>query len=121
MKRRVLVIDDSSFIRSSIVNTLETAGAEIIGSVGTGEEALELIEQLKPEIITLDMMLPDMTGLDILKVVKSHYPTVKVIMLSTIAQQSVIDEAKSLGVDQYLIKPISDEDLIQAFKEDFLR
>lgn len=119
MKQKVLVVDDSLFIRSSLIQTLESEGYEMVGSVPTGEEALEIVEQLRPQLVILDMVLPDMTGIDVLKVVKKHYPETKVVILSTMAQQSVIVEAKAAGADRYLIKPVSENDLIEALNEIF--
>ncbi len=113
----VLIIDDSSFIRSVISDVVRSLDLEVVGVAENGEKALEQIEQLKPKYLTLDMMLPDMTGLDVLKAVKTHYPEIKVIMISTMAKPSMIAEAKELKVDKYLIKPVAEEDLKCAFQE----
>lgn len=113
----VLIVDDSSFIRSTIEKVVRSVNLEVAGLASSGEEALELIERLNPKFLTLDMVLPDMTGLDVLRVVKAHYPNIKVIMITTMAKPSLIEEARELHVDKFLIKPITDEDLIKAFEE----
>lgn len=113
----VLIVDDSSFIRSMISKVVTRAGLEVIGVAATGEEALELVEKLKPQYLTLDMIMPDMTGLDVLSAVKKHYPQIKVIMISTMARQSMIEEARALGADKYLMKPFDDEELEKTLKE----
>ncbi len=113
----VLIVDDSSFIRSTIEKVVRSINLKVAGLASNGEEALELIERQQPEFLTLDMILPDMTGLDVLRAVKTHYPEIKVIMISTMAKPSMIEEARELDVDKYLIKPVTDEDLINAFRE----
>ena len=113
----VLIVDDSSFIRSMIARLVKEIDMEVTGLAANGEQALELIEQNEPQIMTLDMVLPDMTGLDVLRVVKNHYPDIKVIMITTMAQPSMIEEAKELNVDKYLLKPVTDQDLISALRD----
>lgn len=113
----VLIVDDSSFIRSTIEKVVLGMNMEVAGLASNGEEALEMIERLNPNFLTLDMMLPDMTGLDVLRAVKAHFPEIKVIMITTMAKPSMIEEARELQVDKYLTKPIDDEDLIRAFEE----
>lgn len=113
----VLIVDDSSFIRSTIEKVVQSIGLEVTGLASNGEEALELIEKFEPDYLTLDMILPDMTGLDVLRVVKTHYPQVKVIMITTMAKPSMIEEARALNVDKYLIKPVTEEGLANAFRE----
>ena len=110
----VLIVDDSSFIRSTIEKVVLNMGIEVVGLASNGEEALELIERLEPELMTLDMVLPDMTGLDVLRAVKTHYPDLKVIMITTMAKPSMIEEAKALGVDKYLTKPVIEEELVNV-------
>lgn len=113
----VLIVDDSSFIRSTIEKVVLGIGLEVVGFASNGEEALELIEKLEPQILTLDMVMPDMTGLDVLRVVKSNYPQIKVIMITTMAKPSLIEEARELRVDKYLLKPVVDEDLSNVLRE----
>ena len=113
----VLIVDDSSFIRSTIQKVVVGMGLEVSGLASNGEEALEMIEQLEPKMLTLDMLLPDMTGLDVLKVVKKHYPHMKVIMITSMAKPSMIEEARELNVDKYLTKPIMEDDLANAIGE----
>lgn len=113
----VLIVDDSFFIRSTIQKVVQGIGLEVDGLASNGEEALGMIERLEPKYMTLDMVLPDMTGLDVLRVVKKHYPGMKVIMITSMAKPSMIEEARELNVDKYLTKPITEEDLAKAFNE----
>jgi len=100
-----------------VKNVLKKAGHEVIGEAKDGAEALDKIESLKPEIITLDNILPDMTGIDILRVMKENDLKAKVIMISAVGQLSAIEDATELGVFQYIIKPFDEEDLLEALKQ----
>ncbi|MFY0600998.1 MAG: response regulator [Cyclobacteriaceae bacterium] len=113
MKKNVLIIDDSSYSRNIVKVILEASGFDVIGEAKTGEEGLDKIIELKPDIITLDNILPDLTGIDILKIMKQESIFINTIMISAVGQRSAIDEAMSLGAKAYLIKPFSEEQLIQ--------
>lgn len=114
---RILVVDDSTYIRSTIKTTLSDNGYEVIGEAGSGEAAIDLILELKPDVITLDNILPDMTGLDVMKAinVSSHNPYV--IMISAVGQESAVVEATGLGVKHYLVKPFDHNELISILNE----
>lgn len=114
---KILIVDDSGYSRSIVRKTLEGEGYEVIGEAKDGAEALDKIEVLDPELITLDNILPDMTGIDILRAIRSQGIETKVIMISAVGQQSAIEEAQSLGVKAYLIKPFNPEVLIKTAKE----
>ncbi|WP_258102973.1 response regulator transcription factor [Marinoscillum sp. MHG1-6] len=116
MKQTVLVIDDSAYTRMTLIKAIEGAGYQVIGEAKNGEEALDKIITLRPEVITLDNILPDMTGLQILKTLKNEGIRVGVIMISAVGQQSAIEEAMSLGANAYLIKPYSKEKLLNELK-----
>ncbi|MEP0367956.1 MAG: response regulator [Cyclobacteriaceae bacterium] len=112
MKSRVLVVDDSAYSRMSVKNVIIEAGYEVVGEAKTGEEALDKISLLKPDIITLDNILPDMTGIQILQTLNHEKLPHCTIMISAVGQQSAIEEAMSLGAKAYLIKPFSEEQLL---------
>ena len=114
---RVLIVDDSTYIRSSLSSLLSEAGYEIVGQAKNGEMAIDLALDLKPDVITLDNILPDMTGIDVLKAVKKGNLTAKIVMISAVGQQSAIVEAKSTGADFYLVKPYDTAELLSILKE----
>lgn len=104
---KTLIIDDSNFARTTIKGFAEAVGWKVIGECATGEEGIDSIFKLRPDLVTLDNVLPDMTGLDILRAISSLEVKPKVIMISAVGQQSVIEEASYLGVIYYLVKPIN--------------
>ena len=112
----VLIVDDSTYIRNTIRNTLEQNGFEVVGEAGNGESAIDLALELKPEIITLDNILPDMTGLDILKTLRKNNLEAFVVMISAVGQQSAQDQARELGASHYLVKPFDHNKLVEILK-----
>lgn len=112
MSKKVLIVDDSMYMRTLIKDTLKAEGYEIVGEAPNGETAIDLAMELSPDLITLDNILPDMIGTDILKVFKDQGVNAKVIMVSAVGQQSVINEGIELGAAEYIVKPFTSEDLI---------
>lgn len=112
MSKKVLIVDDSLYMRTVIKDALEGAGYEIIGQAANGEQAIDLAMDLQPDLITLDNILPDMIGTDILAVYKEEGLPSKVIMISAVGQQSVIDQGMQLGADDYIVKPFTPEQLV---------
>ncbi len=115
MKKTVLIVDDSTYIRKTIADILsQRDDLEVIASVASGESAIDRAIELQPDLLTLDNILPDMHGLDILRAVKGHLPTTKVLMISAVGQESVINEAMECGAADYLVKPFTEDALLTA-------
>ena len=114
MKKTVLIIDDSFYMRSVLRKYLESAGYEVIGEAENGEKGIDMALELKPAVITLDIILPDMIGLDIIKVLKQEEGLAsKIVLVSVVGQLAVIKRGLQLGADAYLIKPFNEEQLIE--------
>jgi two-component system chemotaxis response regulator CheY len=111
--RKVLIVDDSLYMRTILKDALTQAGFEVIGQTGTGEQAIDLALELQPDYMTLDNILPDMLGLDVLRVLREEDLHTKILMVSAVGQQAVIDEGTKLGANGYLIKPFTNEQLIE--------
>lgn len=115
MSKKVLIVDDSLYMRTLINEALKNAGYDIVGQAGNGETAIDMALDLKPDLITLDNILPDMIGTDILKVLKQDEGIAsKVIMISAVGQESVIQEGISLGASDYIVKPFTTESLVDT-------
>lgn len=114
MSKNVLIVDDSLYMRTLIKDALSENGFNVVGEAANGEEAIDLAFELIPDIITLDNILPDMIGTDILKVFKEEGLASKVIMISAVGQDSVINEGLSLGALDYIVKPFTSEKLVTA-------
>ncbi len=116
-KKKILIVDDSLYMRTVIKDTLTGLGYEVIGQASNGETAIDLALELQPDLITLDNILPDMLGLDIIKVLKKEEVDAKIIMISAVGQQSVVDEGIKLGVDSYIVKPFTADQLADVVKK----
>ncbi len=117
MSKNVLIVDDSMYMRTIIKNTLEQSGYSVVGQAANGEEAIDMAFDLQPDIITLDNILPDMIGIDILKAYNTEGLLAKVIMISGVGQESVIQEGLSLGAKGYLVKPFTPDQLMSAINQ----
>ena len=113
---RILVVDDSTYLRTRIKTTLEENGHTVVGLAANGEEAIDLALELKPDVITLDNILPDMSGIDIIKALKGQLDNSKIVMISAVGQQSAINEALDSGASDYLVKPFQDSVLIEIIQ-----
>lgn len=114
MTKSVLIVDDSLYMRTLIKDALEVGGYSIVGQAANGEEAIDLAFELQPDLITLDNILPDMIGTDILKVYNKEGLKSKVIMISAVGQESVVNEGLRLGAKAYIVKPFTTEQLVDA-------
>ena len=114
MVKEILIVDDSNYIRSHIRDALTGAGYHIIGEAANGENAIDMALELEPDLITLDNILPDMTGMDILRFLKEQNLSSRILMISAVGQQSVIEEGMELGAEDYLVKPFTEQELVQA-------
>ncbi len=114
MGKSVLVVDDSLYMRTVIKDALETAGFTVVGQAANGEEAIDLAFELQPDLITLDNILPDMIGTDILKVYQEEGLKAKIVMISAVGQESVVNEGLRLGAKAYIVKPFTSEQLVDV-------
>jgi two-component system, chemotaxis family, chemotaxis protein CheY len=113
MKNRILIVDDSFYMRTMLKNMLTDAGYEVVGEAANGQQALEMATATKPDLITLDVILPDNTGLDVLKGIRQEQPDVKVVMCSAVGQEVIVNEALESGATAYIVKPFSEEKVLE--------
>ncbi|WP_246343816.1 response regulator [Adhaeribacter radiodurans] len=114
MKKRILIVDDSFYMRTMLKNMLTDAGYEVVGEAPNGQTALQLARETNPDLITLDVILPDNTGLDVLKGIKKEQPDMKVIIVSAVGQEVIVNEAVENGAYSYIVKPFSEEKVLET-------
>ncbi len=108
MSKTVFIVDDSTYMRMLIKDALVNEGYQIIGEAANGESAIDQIMELNPDLVTLDNILPDMLGTDILLVIKSESKiTSKVIMISAVGNAGL-----DIGAEAYIVKPFTTEQLV---------
>lgn len=114
MNKRILVVDDSFYMRTMLRNILTDAGYEVAGEAATGQQAMQLARDVRPDLVTLDVILPDNTGLDVLKGLRAEQPDLKIVMVSAVGQDVIVNEARAAGAGDYLVKPFSEERVLEV-------
>lgn len=112
---KILTIEDSAFERKVIIDLLRESGYEDIVEAKTGEEGLEVYEREKPDLVLLDLRMPGMQGMEVLKALKKK--DAKVIVVSIVRKQETVDDVMRLGADGYLFKPVTKDNLIPPIKK----
>ncbi|HEX8547565.1 MAG TPA: response regulator [Cytophagaceae bacterium] len=112
----IVVVDDSFYMRTMLKHILTDAGHNVIGEAPNAEAAIQLIKEKNPDLVTLDVILPDNTGLDVLRILKEEMPHLKVIMVSAVGQNVIVDEAMALGAKDYIVKPFSEEKVLATLE-----
>ncbi|SFX60486.1 response regulator transcription factor [Marinospirillum alkaliphilum] len=106
-KRSVLIVDDTPVMRTLLRQLLKDQGFLVIGEASNGTKALDEFRRLKPEVVCLDIEMPEMNGLDVLKTIKSEQPDTVVVMITGDAQARSVNQAIDAGANGYILKPFS--------------
>ena len=114
---KVLIIDDAAFMRISIKNMLTKNGYEVIGEAENGTIGVDMYKELKPDIVTMDITMPEMSGLDALKEINKIDPQAKVVMVSAMGQEAMVREAIVSGAKGFIVKPFKEDGIIAALKK----
>jgi len=114
---KVLVIDDSPFILKAVKRAIEPHGFEVVGYAENGKLGVEMYEEHIPDIITLDMTMPVMDGLETASHLFKKNPNAKIIMLSAMGDETLIQNAKSIGIKHFLSKPFKPDKLLDTISD----
>jgi len=115
--KRVLIVDDAAFMRATIKNMLLRNGCEVVGEAENGAIGVQKYMELKPDIVTMDITMPVMTGLDALKAIRSFDADAKVIIVSAMGQEMLVREAIMYGAKAFIVKPFTEEHILQTIKK----
>jgi two-component system chemotaxis response regulator CheY len=107
----VLVVDDTLFMRVTISNMFNEWGYEVVGNAVNGKEAVELYRELQPDLVTMDVTMPVMTGIAAVKRIVPEFPNAKIVMITALGQQKLIVEALESGAKDFITKPFEPERL----------
>ena len=111
---RVLVVDDAAFMRKMVSDALTKGGHEVVGEGANGAEAVARYQELKPELTTLDITMPEKDGLEALKDIVALDPNARVIMCSALGQESKVLEAVKAGAKDFVVKPFQPDRILDA-------
>ena len=114
---RVLVVDDAAFMRKMVTDALTKGGHDVIGEAGNGAEAVARFQELRPEVTTLDITMPEKDGLEALREIISLDPTARVVMCSALGQESKVLESVKLGAKDFVVKPFQPDRVIAAVEK----
>jgi DNA-binding NarL/FixJ family response regulator len=116
-KTRILIVDDHQIVRQGLKMVLELEpDLEIVGEAGSGKEAICQIELFRPNLVLLDLVLPDISGVEVTQVVKAKNPRVRILMLTGIGAEAAVRQSMSVGVDGYILKNVSPNELCAAIR-----
>ena len=105
---RILLVDDHALFRSGLASLLAAWGETVVGNAGNGQEALEQARALRPDFVFMDVNLPDMSGFEATRLIKSEMPRVRIVMLTAYDDPGYVDRASRSGADGYILKDMSE-------------
>lgn len=114
---KVLTVDDAVFIRVTLRQMLERHGYEVVGEAGNGIEGIAKYKELQPDLVTMDITMPEMDGIEALREIKQINPQAKVIMISAMGQEKSVKESIVAGASGFILKPFNEEQVIRGLSK----
>jgi two-component system chemotaxis response regulator CheY len=114
---RILVVDDAAFMRMMIKDILGKNDFEVIGEAADGAQAVEKFQELSPDLVTLDITMPEMDGIEALKKIREIDPNARVIMCSAMGQQAMVIDAIQAGAKDFIVKPFQADRVVEAVRK----
>ncbi len=117
MAKRILITDDALFMRVTLKKILTENGFEVVGEAQNGLEAINMYKQLKPDIVTMDITMPEMDGLQALKEIRAIDPNANVVMCTAMGQKAMVVEAIQAGAKDFIVKPFQPDRVLEALNK----
>ena len=117
MKARVLIADDASFMRQMIREIIEPEGFEVVGESTDGIEAVDHYEELHPDLVTMDIVMPKRSGIDAVKEILAKHPGACVVMCSALGQETLVMEALQAGARDFIVKPFKPDSVLATLRK----
>jgi len=111
---RVLIVDDALFMRTMLRNIFVESGFDVVGEAGSGVEAVERYRELSPDLTTMDIVMPELNGIEALKRIVALDPRARVVMCSALGQESLIIEALDAGARDFIVKPFKPAKVVEV-------
>jgi two-component system chemotaxis response regulator CheY len=117
MAKNILICDDAAFMRMMIKDILTKNGYNVVGEAENGAKAVEKYKELSPDLVLMDITMPEMSGIDALKAIKKNYASAQIIMCSAMGQQAMVIESIQSGAKDFIVKPFQPDRVIEAVKK----
>jgi two-component system chemotaxis response regulator CheY len=117
MKTRVLLVDDAKFMRLMLRDILEKAGYEVVSEASNGKEAIREYQDKKPDLVTMDIIMPEVSGVEAATEIIKSDPSAKILMVSAMGQQELVKESLDAGACDFIVKPFVSEEVLKKVKE----
>ena len=115
--KKILIVDDAAFMRISLKTLIEKNGFEVVGEAENGAIGVEMYKELQPDIVTLDITMPKMDGIEALKAILKINPKAKIVMVSALGQETHVKKAVMGGARAFIVKPFKDDYVIQTLSK----
>lgn len=119
MSKKVMVVDDSRIVQLQLQKILSDTEYEVVACCQSGEEALEQFDQVQPDLVTMDIIMPGMDGLEAARLILEAHPQTRVLMVSSLAYDDTIDEADQIGASGFVYKPFDREAVLSSIRKVF--
>ncbi len=116
MSKKILIVDDAAFMRMMIKNIVIKNGFEVVGEAENGKQAVEMYANGSPDVVTMDITMPEMDGIEGVKAIRAIDPNAIIIMCSAMGQQSMVMDAIQAGAKDFIVKPFQQDRLLQALE-----
>lgn len=120
MSKKVMVVDDSRIVQLQLQKILSDTEYEVVACCQSGEEALEQFDQVQPDLVTMDIIMPGMDGLEAARLILEAHPQARVLMVSSLAYDDTIDEADQIGASGFVYKPFDREAVLSSIRKIFV-
>ncbi len=117
MGKTVMITDDTAFMRMTLKNVLEKNGYDVVGEAEDGLQAVEMYQQLNPALVTMDITMPNMNGVDAIKEIMKIDAGAKIVVVSAMGQKSVVIEALNAGARDFIVKPFQPDRILEALQK----
>jgi two-component system, chemotaxis family, chemotaxis protein CheY len=114
---RVLIVDDAAFMRAMIRDILTKNGFEVAGEAGNGNEAVRLYDELHPDVVTMDIVMPLKSGIEATREITEKHPGARVVICSALGQESLVMEAMEVGAKDFIVKPFKEDQVVAVCKK----
>lgn len=115
--KRILLVDDAVFMRMILRRIAEDAGYEVVGEASNGKEAIQKYSELKPDLVTMDITMPEMNGIEATKEILNIDKDARIIMVSAMGQHSMVTDAMEAGARDFIVKPFNRDNVMEKIEK----